>query len=103
MRSHLLGQKAESQRLQVFVNAFHGWAHNRLCQLKYHPLYRVGVGLEDLETLEHVFSSSNSIAGPIRHATSFHWLQAVDLHFHQWDDEKYQELSKLFSSGIVSI
>lgn len=94
MRSALLGQKSASKRLQIFVNAFHGWAHNRLCQLKYHPLYRTGVGLEDLETLECVFSASNAIARTIRHATAFHWHQAVDLHFCQWDEEKYQELSK---------
>ena len=72
--SNLLGWKAEQQRLQIIVNAFHGWAHNRLCQLKYPPLYRKGLGLEDLETLERVFSSSNTIARTIRHATRFHWL-----------------------------
>jgi hypothetical protein len=91
--SNLLGRKAEQQRLQIVVNAFHGWAHNRLCQLKYHPLYRKGLGLEDLETLERIFSSSNTIARTIRHATRFHWLQAMDLHYRQWDDEKYQALS----------
>ncbi|KAF7976738.1 hypothetical protein HWV62_5710 [Athelia sp. TMB] len=92
-QSKLLGEKAAKARLQVIVNAFHGWAHNRLCQLKYHPLYRKGTGLEDLEILERIFSSSNTIARPIRHATKFHWLQAVDLHFRQWDEQKYQELS----------
>ncbi|KAF7970980.1 hypothetical protein HWV62_22471 [Athelia sp. TMB] len=91
--SKLLGEKAAKSRLQVIVNAFHGWAHNRLCQLQYHPLYRKGTGLEDLEILERIFSSSNTIARPIRHATKFHWLQAVDLHFRQWDEQKYQELS----------
>lgn len=59
----------------------------------YHPLYRKGLGLEDLETLERFFSSSNTIARTIRHATAFHWHQAMDLHFRQWDDQKYQELS----------
>lgn len=93
--SPMLGAIAEAKGLQVIVNAFHGWAHNRLCQLKYHPLYRTGMGLEDLETLERFFSSSNTIARTIRHATSFHWHQAIDLHFRQWDEQKYQELSKL--------
>lgn len=64
-RSNLLGAKSASKQLQVFVNAFHGWVHNHLCQLKYHPLYRVGTGLEDLETLERVFSASNTIARTI--------------------------------------
>jgi hypothetical protein len=93
--SKLVQSKAERQRLQVLVNAFHGWAHNRLCQLKYHPLYRKGLGLEDLETLERVFSSSNTIARTIRHTTKFHWLQAMDLHYWQWDNEKHKELSNL--------
>lgn len=91
--SKMLSGKASEKELQILVNAFHGWAHNHMCQLEYHPLYRVGVGLEDLETLEHVFSSSNNIARTIWHATSYHWLQAVDLHFRQWDDDKYSMLS----------
>lgn len=90
----MLGQKAASSGLQIFVNAFHGWEHNHLCQLKYHPLYRTGTGLEDLETLERIFSASNSVARIIRSATSYHWLQAIDLHFRQWDDEKYQQLGE---------
>lgn len=89
----MLGTDAKAKGLQVIVNAFHGWAHNRLCQLKYHPAYRTGMGLEDLESLERFFSSSNTIARTIRHATKFHWHQAVDLHFRQWGEEKYQELS----------
>lgn len=96
-QSPLLKDKAAQSRLQVVVNAFHGWAHNRLCQLQFHPLYRKGTGLEDLETLERIFAASNTIARPIRHATKFHWLQAVDLHFRQWDEQKYQELSEYLS------
>ena len=101
--SKLLAEKAAHLGLQVIVNAFHGWAHNRLCQLKYHPLYRRGLGLEDLETLERVFSSSNSMARIIRHTTRFHWSQYVDLHFQQWDADKYQELSKSTYHAICSV
>ena len=60
--SPILAATAKAQGLQVVVNAFHGWAHNRLCQLKYHPVYWTGMGLEDLETLKRFFSSSNTIA-----------------------------------------
>lgn len=91
--SALLGARVKEARMDFVVNAFHGWAHNRLCQLQYHPLYRKGLGLEDLETLEHIFSSSNAVARTVRHATQFHWMQAMDLHYRQWDEEKYQELS----------
>ncbi|EGO04410.1 hypothetical protein SERLA73DRAFT_68093 [Serpula lacrymans var. lacrymans S7.3] len=78
----------------LVVNAFHGYGHNRLCQLSKHPLYLTGYGLEDLETLERVFSASNSVARGIRHATRYHWLQSIDLHFQQWDDDQYQNISK---------
>ena len=60
--SPILAAIAKAQGLQVVVNAFHGWAHNRLCQLKYHLVYQTGMGLEDLETLKQFFSSSNMIA-----------------------------------------
>lgn len=89
-----IGAKARQHRFAFLVNAFHGHAHNRLCQLRHHPLYQKGVGLEDLETCERVFSGSNAVARLIRHASYFHWLQFLDLHFQQWDEDKYAELSK---------
>ncbi|KAH7902808.1 hypothetical protein BJ138DRAFT_967043, partial [Hygrophoropsis aurantiaca] len=88
-----VGAKAKNLGLQVAVNAFHGFAHNRRCQLRNHPLYLEGFGIEDLETCERIFSSSNSAAILIRHASHFHWTQYLDLHFNQWDNDKYLELS----------
>ncbi|KAG1888202.1 hypothetical protein F4604DRAFT_1877359 [Suillus subluteus] len=81
-------------RLRICVNSFHGYAHNRLCQVQHHPLYLAGFGLEDLETMERVFSSTNASARIIRYATRYHWKQALDMQFSQWDMDKYQELSK---------
>jgi hypothetical protein len=75
------------------VNAFHGHTHNRACQLCFHPLYLHGLGLEDLETCEQIFSASNSVAWLIHHASHFYWLQFLNLHFNQWDLKKYAELS----------
>ncbi|KAG1779310.1 hypothetical protein EV702DRAFT_966110, partial [Suillus placidus] len=92
--SLLLGAKAGANHLQVIINSFHGYAHNRSCQLWYHPLYRPGFGIEDLETMECVFSSSNSVSRSVRYASKFHWAQSIDLHFQKWDDDKYVELSK---------
>ncbi|KAG2146793.1 hypothetical protein DEU56DRAFT_731337 [Suillus clintonianus] len=92
--SPLLSQKAEEARIQFCVNSFHGYAHNRLCQVQHHPLYLPGFGLEDLETMERVFSSSNSVSRVIRYASRYHWAQFLDLHFQQWDEDKYSELSK---------
>ncbi|KAI6041359.1 hypothetical protein EDC04DRAFT_2893069 [Pisolithus marmoratus] len=70
-----LGTKAQEKQLKVVVNAFHRFAHNHMCQLENHPLYQLGFGNEDLETW-------------------FHWKQFLDLHFSQWDSDKYLELSK---------
>ncbi|KAI6149057.1 hypothetical protein EDD17DRAFT_1766528 [Pisolithus thermaeus] len=92
--SSSLGNEVQEKRLKVVVNAFHGFAHNRLCQLENHPLYQVGFGNEDLETCERIFSSSNNTAPLIRHASEFHWKQFLDLHFSQWDSDKYLELSR---------
>ncbi|KIK29885.1 hypothetical protein PISMIDRAFT_6620 [Pisolithus microcarpus 441] len=92
--SSSLGKEAQEKRLKVVVNAFHGFAHNRMCQLENHPLYQSGFGNEDLETCKHIFSSSNNTAPLIRHASEFHWKQFLDLHFNQWDADKYLELSR---------
>jgi hypothetical protein len=89
-----LREKAANSNLRLAVNAFHGHAHNRTCQLQNHPLYLPGFGLEDLETCERVFSSSNAVASLIRHASHFHYVQFLDLHFRQWDEDKYLELSE---------
>jgi len=84
---------AIAANVQLVVNAFHGHAHNRMCQLQYHPLYLPGTGLKDFETCERVFSSSNATAVLIRHASHFHYVQSLELHFNQWDADKYAELS----------
>jgi hypothetical protein len=88
-----LGPEASQHRFRLAVNAFHGHAHNRTCQLQFHPLYLTRLGLEDLEVCERIFSSSNSVSRLIRHASYFHWLQFIDLHFDQWDIDRYAELS----------
>ncbi|TFK65041.1 hypothetical protein BDN72DRAFT_736735, partial [Pluteus cervinus] len=88
-----IGPKARELNLQFVVDSFHGHAHNRPCQLNYHPLYRNGVGLEDFGTCERIFSCSNSVARLIRHSSHFHWRQFIDLHFTQWDEDRYEDLS----------
>lgn len=91
--STLLSQRAIKHQLQLVVDAFHGYSHNRLCQLRYHPLYRLGLGLEDLESCERVFSGSNSVSRVIRHASYFHWHQFLDLHFQQWNEDRLLDSS----------
>jgi hypothetical protein len=77
------------------VNAFHGYAHNYGCQRKNHPLYIEGTGLEDLETMERIFSASNSVARLTRHASPFNRRMFIDMHFNQWDEDKYLNLGTM--------
>ncbi|KAG1805993.1 uncharacterized protein BJ212DRAFT_1283028 [Suillus subaureus] len=84
---------AVNYKLLLLVNAFHGHAHNCKCQLQYHPMYLRGFGLKDLETCECIFASLNATACLIHHASYFHYSQFHDLHFNQWDMDKYFELS----------
>ncbi|KAG0692139.1 hypothetical protein DFH29DRAFT_777599, partial [Suillus ampliporus] len=71
------------------------------CQLENHPLYLAGLGIEDLETCEHIFASLNSTALLIRHASHFHWVQFLDLHFDKWDTDKYLKLSRFLYNNYV--
>ena len=89
-----LKDAATTNGLQLIVNSFHGYAHKRLCQLSFHPLYLRGLGIEDLETCERIFSSLNGVARLVRHASYFHWRQFIDLHLCQWDADRYAETSK---------
>ncbi|KAG8919151.1 hypothetical protein FRC02_001856 [Tulasnella sp. 418] len=70
------------------IPAMHGYAHNRHCQLFHHPKYVQGSGLEDFETCERAFSSSNDLACTTRYATAFHRKQTIHRHFQQWDADK---------------
>lgn len=58
--SNFLGDRAQEARLQICVNTFHGYAHSHLCQLQYHPLYRIGFRFSDLEVMEQVFLMLNA-------------------------------------------
>ena len=84
---------AKDLDLLVTINAFHGFMHNWHCQLHNHPLYLPGFSLEDLKTCEQIFSSLNSTATLIHHLLLFHWIQFFDLHYDQWNQDKYLKLS----------
>lgn len=95
-----LGAQARAAAITCGLNSFHGYGHNRLCQLGHHPLYQAGFGLEDLETCERFFSWINAVGGVVRHASHYHWLQALDLGIQQWDDDKYHELGKFLYNNV---
>ena len=81
------------------VNAFHGYSHNYACQCKNHPNNIAGVGLEDLETLERVFSSSNALAAVTRHASAYRRRLYIEMHFKQWDEDKYSNLATMLCNN----
>jgi hypothetical protein len=59
------------------------------------------MGLEDLETLERVFSGSNVLSSVIRYMSKYHRRQFIDLYFTQWDAEKYANLGTMLYNNYI--
>lgn len=93
--SSSLGPRFKEKNCKCVVNAFHGYAHNCACQKLNHPNVITGLGLEDLETLERVFSASNAVAAVTRYSTAFHRRVYIDQFCQQWDDDKYLNLTNM--------
>jgi hypothetical protein len=93
LKNSSLGLKAAALNFWLMVGTFHGHAHNRRCQLDWHPMYVLGTGNTEEEGCEHVFSLANDLAQCTRHATRFHRHQAIDEHFMFWNNDKYAVLS----------
>ncbi|KAG0697996.1 hypothetical protein DFH29DRAFT_878298 [Suillus ampliporus] len=88
-----IGPRAQDLGFCLMVGAFHGHAHNCMCQLDWHPMYIMGTGHSKGEGCEHIFSTSNALARGTRHASTFHWHQTIEQHFAFWNDDKYANLS----------
>jgi hypothetical protein len=88
-----IGPKVKDKRLIGVVPAFHGHAHNRACQVRWHPMHVDGVGTEDFELCERIFYESNDLATCTRMATPFHRQQEILDHF------AYQDLDKHLGIG----
>ncbi|KAL5480620.1 hypothetical protein ACEPAI_1891 [Sanghuangporus weigelae] len=97
--SRLLGPKSRSADFSLCVNAFHRHVHCRKCQLRWHPLYQKGVGLEDFEGWERIFSELNRVAMCTRHASSYHRQQAIMHHFKRWNRDRFLDLSSFMYSN----
>ncbi|KAL4062913.1 hypothetical protein J3A83DRAFT_4107940, partial [Scleroderma citrinum] len=67
-----LAAKVQALNLHFMVGAFHGHAHNHLCQLNWHPMYINGMGNTEDEGCKHVFSASNKLAQSTCHVSCFH-------------------------------
>ena len=92
-----LGEKAQEMNHRCLVGAFHGHAHNWLCQSRFLATYVEGLGLEDLEGCERFFAKSNALAPGTWHASAFKRRQAIAEYALYTDKfETYANLSKLF-------
>jgi hypothetical protein len=94
-----LGAKFRESGSRTCVNAFHGYSHNYQCQCKNHPNNITGMGLEDLETLERVFSSSNALAVVTRYSSAYRRRLYIEMHFSQWDEDKYSNLATMLRNN----
>jgi hypothetical protein len=90
-----LGPTFVDKQSRLCVDAFHGYAHNYICQSVHHPLVIEGAGLEDFGTSERIFSASNALAPVIRHASAYRRHAFLDLFFKQWDEDKYANLGTM--------
>ncbi|EIW83300.1 hypothetical protein CONPUDRAFT_42015, partial [Coniophora puteana RWD-64-598 SS2] len=72
-----LGRLAAELKHECLVGAFHGHAHRRLCQLVHLATYVQGLGLEDLEGCERLFSKLNALAAAVRYASPLRRRQAI--------------------------
>lgn len=59
-----------------------------------------GMGLEDLETLECIFSGSNHLMTVTCYATAYRLLLLIDEYFKDWDEEKYANLSQFIYNNF---
>lgn len=95
-----LSARARELRFKALVGAFHGHAHNRICQLTNLATYVEGLVLEDLEGCEHFFSKSNALASAVRYASACHRQQKITLYMSHIDAfETQHNLSKCNDSS----
>jgi hypothetical protein len=94
-----LGSEFKRKQCWCCVNAFHGYAHSWACQRANHPNVIKGLGLEDLEMLERIFSASNAVASVTRYSTAYRRQVFIDMFFRQWDEEKYLNLGTMLHNN----
>ncbi|KAI6007111.1 hypothetical protein EDD15DRAFT_2190723 [Pisolithus albus] len=91
-----IGPRAQALNYTSLVPAFHGYAHRRLCQLRFLARYVDGLGLEDLEGCERTFSKTNGLASTVCYASPFHRCQAIGGYIvHNDEHDVYQNLTTM--------
>ncbi|KAB5587634.1 hypothetical protein CTheo_8927 [Ceratobasidium theobromae] len=101
-RSPLVGPLVREHNTHFVVGSFHGYAHNRKCQLTNHPLNVEGAGLESFEQNEQLFSSTNTVARTTRHASRFHRRQLIVMHLSAWDFGRRCAIGAILKSRYTS-
>ncbi|PIL29500.1 hypothetical protein GSI_08308 [Ganoderma sinense ZZ0214-1] len=91
----------EASGSRFCVNAFHGYSHSYDCQVQHHPNVIAGIGLEEMETLERIFSASNQLAPVIRYASTYRRLSFIHAFFRHWDSEKYANIGLFLYNNYV--
>ena len=92
IKNSSLSPEYARKNARMCVNAFHGYSHSHVCQLRFHPNVVEGTSIEDLETMERVFSASNDLAPVIRYASAYRRRLLIEAYMKQWDADKYQNL-----------
>ena len=103
LQKSVIADKVANANVRCAIPSFHGWAHNRFCQINYHPLYIQGTGIEDYEICEKMFSFTNGAASVTRHATGYHRRQTLEVVFGQWDLYKFTNLCRYLSLNDLLI
>ncbi|KAH9809127.1 hypothetical protein DFH28DRAFT_906642 [Melampsora americana] len=90
-------KEREEGRMKFGTGAWHSYAHQRSCQIKYNPRLNPDWGMSDGEGLERIWSFLCDLIAPLRHSTKEHRLWA--LHFQAFF---HNELSKNSSVDSMS-
>ncbi|KAG8701352.1 hypothetical protein FRC09_005418 [Ceratobasidium sp. 395] len=98
LRSPLVGRIVKEMSMKFVVGSFHGYAHQRKCQLSNHPTHVKGAGLESFEQNEQLFSSTNDVARTTRHASAFHRRQHLALRLGAWDEDRRRNIGFVFKA-----
>ncbi|KAG9087653.1 hypothetical protein FS749_002765 [Ceratobasidium sp. UAMH 11750] len=102
LRSPLVGPLVTKHNMKFVTGSFHGYAHNRKCQVSNHPINTVGAGLEAFKENEQLFSSTNNVARTTRHSSAFHRRQLLALHLSGWDFGRRCAIGSILKSRYMS-
>ena len=96
-----LGEQFKASLLRCCINTFHGYSHNYSCQAQNHPNNIEGMGLEDLEGMEQIFSRSNQLASVVRYASAYRRQQFIDPIYNNGMQNNYLQATKIIDEETL--